>query len=189
MPNSGGVRRVFDFTTWLSLMKNCAGHWLEPGIYGQQSSKLLARDQAQSPAFRAGEHGPIGVVFLRRGRRSPAQRSCRAASFRCMAEDSRVLQPFRLLEFTQTNLGPLCGTELRLLMKPALLLRDERDGFAALLFLARMSATASHLPYGVGQTHRQHGLARVSRCPQSAGATFRDTKFCRRSADDIQKRR
>jgi hypothetical protein len=30
----------------------------------QQSSQLFARDQAQSPAFRAGEHGPIRIVFF-----------------------------------------------------------------------------------------------------------------------------
>jgi len=32
--------------------------------YGEQSGELLARNQAQSAAFRAGEHGPVGVIFF-----------------------------------------------------------------------------------------------------------------------------
>ena len=32
--------------------------------YGQQPGELLARDQAQSTAFRTGEDSPVGVVFF-----------------------------------------------------------------------------------------------------------------------------
>jgi hypothetical protein len=32
--------------------------------YREQAGELLARNQAQSAAFRTGQHGPVGIVFF-----------------------------------------------------------------------------------------------------------------------------